>query len=107
MSYKRKCSILLREFECNSVNDVCNKFKEVCHRLNLGDVKIADKKLFQANVLNDEKRAELLMVTGQLTTMSGFENLYIQKDLTFRQRQELSERRRKARMSAADSGESS
>ena len=39
--------------------------------------------------------------------MSEFENLYIQKDLTFRQRQELSERRRKARMSEADGGESS
>ena len=58
-------------------------------------------------MLNDEKQTELLMVTGCLTTMGGFQNLYIQNDLTFWQRQELSERRHKARMSAADSGESS
>ena len=63
------------------MNDVCDKFREVCHRLNVGAVelsdvvKICDKKLFRAKVLNDEKRAELLMVTGWLRTMSGFENL--------------------------------
>ena len=109
---KHKCSIILRGFECNSVNDVCDKFKEVCHRLNvgavqLGDVvKIGDKKLFRAKVLNDETRAELLMVTGRLRTTSGLENLYIQKEIrrksSFRQRQELSEGRRKVRVSAAD-----
>ena len=57
-------------------------------------VKIGVKKLFWAKVLNAEKRLELLLVTGRLRTMSGFANLYIQKDLTFRQRLELSERRR-------------
>ena len=95
------------------MNDVCDKFKEVCHRLNIGAVelsdvvKIGDKKLFRAKVLNDEKWAELLMVTGQLRTMSGFEYLHIQKDLTSRQRQELSERKRKTRMSTADDSKSS
>ena len=55
---KHKCSIL-REFGCNSVNDVCNKLKEVCHVLNVGSVelsdvvKISDKRLFRAKVLND------------------------------------------------------
>ena len=107
---KRKGSLILREFDCNSVNEVCDKFKEVCHMLNVGanelsDVaKIGGKKLFRAKVLNAEKRSELLMVTGRLRTMSGFENLYIQKDLTFRQRQELSERRSKARMRKVDGG---
>ena len=73
----------------------------------MSDVKIDDKKLIRSKVLNEEKQAELLMVINRLRTMSGFKNLYIQKNLTFPQRQELSERRRKARMSAADGGESS
>ena len=58
---RRKCSIMLRGFDCNSVNDVCVKIKEVCQILNVGSVdlsdvvKIGDKKLFRAKVLNDEK----------------------------------------------------
>ena len=77
---RRKCSLILRGFDCNSVNEVCDKFKEVCHMLNVGAielsdvVKIDDKKLIRAKVLNDEKRSKLLMVTGQLRNMSGFEN---------------------------------
>ena len=78
--------------------------------IELSDViKIGDKQLYRAKVLNTEKRSELLIVTGRLRTMSGFENLYIQKDFTFRQKQELSERRRKAIMNTVDvdGGESS
>ena len=95
---KRKCSIMLRGFDCNSVNDVCEKFKQVCQILNLGSVdlidavKIGDKKHFCAKVLNDEKCRNLLMVTGRLTTIEGFENVYIQKGLTHRQRQEFGEK---------------
>ena len=39
------------------------------------------------------------MVIGRLITMKGNENVYIQKDLTYRQRQELSEKRFKTRLS--------
>ena len=87
---KRKCSIMLSGFDCSSVNDVCESFKEVCQILNVGSVdlsdvvKISDKKLFRAKVLNDEKRRNLLMVTGRLRTIEGFENVYIQKDLAYR-----------------------
>ena len=81
--------MILREFGCNIVNDVCDKFK-VCHVLNVGSVELGDvvkigyKRLFRAKVLNDEKRTELLMETSKLS-MRGFENLYIQKDLMYRQ----------------------
>ena len=72
---------------------MCDKFK-VCHVLNVGSVelnviKISDKRLFHAKVLNDEKHTELLMVTSKLRNMRGFENLYIQKDLVYRQRQDV------------------
>ena len=39
------------------------------------------------------------MATSKLS-MKGFTNLYIQKDLAYRQRKELAEKRRKSRMSA-------
>ena len=51
---KRKCSIMLRGFDCNSVNDVREKCKEVYQILNVGSVdlsdvvKIGDRKLFCA-----------------------------------------------------------
>ena len=102
---KRRCSIILRGFGCNSINDVCDRFKEVCHVLNV--VKIDDKRLFRAKVLNNKKRTELLIVTGKLRSKRGIENLYIQKDLTYRQRPELAERRRKSRMSAVVGDDSS
>ena len=110
---KRKCSIILREFGYNSVNDVCDKFKEVCHVLNIGSIelndviKIGDKSFIRAKVLNDEKHTELLMATSKLRSIRGFENFYIQKDLTYHQRQELAERKRKSRMSAVVGDESS
>ena len=47
------------------------------------------------------------MVTGKLRSTKGFENLYIQKDLMYRQRQELVERSGKSRTSAVASDESS
>ena len=48
-------------------------------------------------------RKELLMVASR-PSMRGFENVYVQKDLTYRQRQELSERRHRGNMTEADSG---
>ena len=59
----RECSIILRGFGCNSVNDACDKFKGVSQVLNVGSVelndviKIGDKRLFRAKMLNDDKRA--------------------------------------------------
>ena len=78
-----------------SVSTPLEKFLKVCQILTVGCVylsdvgKIGDKKLFHAKVLNDEKRRNLLMVTGRLRTIEGYENVYIQKDLTNRQRQEF------------------
>ena len=70
------CSIILRGCDCNSVNDVCGKFKEACHVLNdsveFSDVaKIGDRKLYRMKVLNNEKRSEFIMVTGKLKCMRG------------------------------------
>ena len=82
----------------------------VCHILNGGSIELSDvvkighKKLFNAKELNNEKRRNLLMVTGRLRIIESFENVYIQNNLTYRQRQELSERRRKSRLSRVGEG---
>lgn len=60
-------------------------------------------------MFNDKKSTHLLTVTDRVRrrTMRGLWKLYIQNDLTFRHRQELSQRRSKARMNTVDGGESS
>ena len=78
---------------------VCDKFKVVCQVLNvaveLSDVKTSDRKLFRSKILNVDKRRELLAVVNILKSKKGFENGYVQKGFTYRQRHELSEKRRR------------
>ena len=96
---KRKCSIIFRGFDRESVNDDCENFKNICQVLNVGIielddiVQIGDRRLFLAKILNDEKRKELLLVAKKLKGLQEYEKVYIQKKLTFRQRHELYERR--------------
>ena len=60
--------------------------------MKLNDVTIGDKKFLGKKCLI-MKNKEMLLVTGQLRTIRGLKNLFIQKDLIFWQRQEWSERR--------------
>ena len=96
---KRKCSVILRGFNCNNVGAVSAKFGEICQALEIGSVELSDVRkvgnsaLFRAKILDDEKRRELLMAAKKLKSMLGHENVYVQKDLTYRQRQELIARR--------------
>ena len=65
---KRKCSVILRRFNCNSVGAVRANFGEICQAFEVGFVELSDVKkvgnraLFHAKILDDEKRRELLMV---------------------------------------------
>ena len=38
---KCKCSVMLKGFDCNSENDVCEKFKKVCQILNVDSVDLS------------------------------------------------------------------
>ena len=79
------------------MTDVSEKFRNICQVLNVGDIElkdvmqIGDIRLFQAKILNDDKQKELLLVAKKLKALKEYEKvyIYIQKDLTFRQRQEL------------------
>lgn len=101
---KRKKSIIMRGFSCECVDDAVVKFNHICGLLELGQielsevVKIGDTGLFRAKVLNDTNRLKLLMSTKKLKNISGFERVYVQRDMTFRQRSELVERRRSTRV---------
>ena len=96
---KRKCSVILRGFNCESETAVREKFRSICQVLNVGHIELSDvrqignRRLFRAKILNDDKRKELLLVAKKLKALKEYEKMYIQKDLTFRQRQELYERR--------------
>ena len=89
----------MRRFACGSATDVNEKFRYTCQILNVGDIElkdvmqIGDRRLFRAKILNDDKRKELLLVAKKLKALKEYENVYIQKDLTLKQRQELYERR--------------
>ena len=88
---------------------VCDKFKVVRQALNVGvvevkDVKIDVRKLYLGKILDGDKRRKLPMVASRQKLMRGFENVYLLNDSTFRQRQELSERRRRVIMTDFDSG---
>ena len=59
---------MVRGFDCNSVIYVCDKLKELCQIINVilsicDIVKIGLKKIFCAEVRNDNKRWNLLLVT--------------------------------------------
>ena len=68
------------------MNNVSDKFKEVCHIFNVDSAKqcynFLNRKSFWAKVLNEDKGGPVNL-TGQLRTMRRFENAYIQKDVPF------------------------
>ena len=81
------------------VTAVSEKFRSICQVLNVGHIELSDvrqignRRLFRAKILNDDKRKELLLIAKKLKALKEYEKMCIQKDLTFRQRQELYERR--------------
>ena len=97
---KRKKSIILRGFDCKSDETLQIKFDRVCEALGLDVVQLEDvvairaHGIFRARILSDEARVSLLREVKRLRHMEGYERCYIQKDLTYRQRKELVERRR-------------
>lgn len=69
--------------------------------LELSDEKIGAKKLCRGKILDRDKYIELLMVANRLKSIKGFKNVYIQQDLTFRKRQEQTNKSQRENMSQA------
>ena len=92
---QRQHSLILRGFQTGDEGHARRKFKEICLFLNVGSIelsnlsKIGTTRLFRAKILNREKRLLLLRSAINLKTSEQYRSAYIQKDLTYRQRQQL------------------
>ena len=96
---KRKCSIIVRGVEADSVPTFKPAFDRVCNHLVGSVIPVTnvvcinkDRRLFRANILDDETRKNLLDNARSLRD-SQFSNVFINRDLTYKQRQELKARR--------------
>jgi hypothetical protein len=100
---KRKCSIIMHGFGCECVDDAVLKFDVICEVLGLASVELSDvtkvgtSGLFRAKVMKDDERREPLTKAKELKEVNGYERVFVQRDLTFRPRQELLARRHAAR----------
>ena len=81
------------------------KFSEICAYLGVGDVELnnvvhistGNGSLYRARVVDLVKRKELLTKAHELANSDTFSRVYINRDLTYHQRQELVLRRSRAR----------
>ena len=107
---RRRKYVVLRGFGSNDAEVVEGMFNRICGVLNVGMIELSDMKclnangLFRACVENDEKRYALLNAAKGLMHVDEFKSMYVQRDLTYRQRQELISRRAVLRSSPRGGG---
>lgn len=96
---KRKQNVILRGLG-ESVGDVKTGFQRVVRRLigiecDLHEVHKVNGQIgmFRAKIYDDNARSEILLNASKLKGMDGCERVFIQRDLTFKQRQELFRKR--------------
>ena len=96
---KRKFSIIVRGIEASNADDFSSKFKILSQSLIGSDALLSNiycidvsKHLYRANILNSDIRTRLLDNAKNLRN-TGYNNVYVNRDLTYIQRQELRERR--------------
>ena len=106
---KRKQNLILKGFG-NDIHAVETKFKNVVHRLIGSDCELHDvtriagqNGMYRVKLLNVELRRDILQNAKKLNGIDGFQSIYIQRDLTYKQRQELF--RRKDQLRASSGGE--
>ena len=97
---KRANSIVLRGFGNLSLDAVRTKFSRICETLRIdpihltGIARIGDTGLYRAVILDSEIRRALLLKSQELRNYDEFSRVYVNRDLTFQQRQDLFDRRR-------------
>ena len=96
---KRRQNVILRGLGEN-VADVKTNFQGVVRRLigsecDLHEVNrvVGQTGMFRAKIYDDTVRSDILMNARKLKGMDGCKSVFIQRDLTFKQRQELFRRR--------------
>ena len=95
---KRKHSVVLRGLGVATTEEVIAKFGEISSFLNIGSVAISDvvrinENLFRGTIGNVEDRMKLLTESNKLKG-TVYDSVYIQRDLTYMQRQQVIASRR-------------
>ena len=96
---RRRQNVMLRGFG-GSVDEAKVLFVNVCSALGLPQIQLTDVMpvgevdgLFRAKIMDDTLRKSLLDEARRLKDIDGYGRVFVQKDLTFRQRGELKNRR--------------
>jgi hypothetical protein len=104
---KRRANVILKGFG-DDVNDAKTKFKEVSKQLinveyELDDiVKVNGQSgMYRCKILNEEIRTEILLNAKKMKDIDRFKKVFIQRDLTYKQRQEMYKKRELFRSQAA------
>ena len=102
---KRADSIIFRGFGDVALEEVNSRFEGICQELNLpiipltGITKISSAPtLYRAKVANETQRRTLLLKAPELKHSRQFSQVYINRDLTKQQREEVMERRKRRRL---------
>ena len=102
---RRQCSVILRGFNAVNQNDVKRKFVDICVLLSVDQInlsgltRIGETDLFMAKIMDKEQRSLLLIRVKNLKNSEAYISVYIQRDLTYKQRQEMMVRRSALAMS--------
>ena len=91
---KRKNSVVIRGVMNKSEHEVKNIFNGACSYLAVGNIQISDltklsPSVWSGKVLDTPSRLKLLSETKRLRSSNIFKDIYIQRNLTYRQRRDL------------------
>ena len=99
---KRRDSIVVRGLDYESDLDFQRRFDSlslvlVDKRIQLTEITQLNPRFVRAKITNREDRSHLLSATKKLKNIAQFSSVYISRDLTFKQREELKSRRSASR----------
>ena len=95
---KRKSSTVIRGLQDVPLEQVQAAFDRMCAHLGLGNTTLMGIKrightLFRANIEDSEARLRVLAAAKNLRNTDEFRRVFVQRDLTYKQRQEVVSRR--------------
>ena len=107
---KRKSSIIIRGVVDSSAEEVIQVFQEICTHLDVGSIEVMEltrvaPSVWRGKIMDVDKRYALLSEARRLRSSSDFRNIYVQRDLTYRQRMEVIEKRSQRNSQASGANE--
>ena len=99
---KRVDSIIIRGMGVGSLVNIKGWFDEICRYLGLQPIELTGLKsignntIYRARILDSQKRRDLLAKSVELRNSDQFKRIYINRDLTYLQRQDVINRRKAA-----------